>query len=188
MFLNAKTEQISLTNLVLQTIGVLLLKSNQKPHIMKKIILSIALVTVLFACNKSTETKSEFDLANAKKEIEAANQNLVELLAKNDSVGFANSYTEDAKFMGYNEPSTEGRKAIQAIWAKNMRAGATNIQLTTLKVWGTETAITEEGSFDFKSKDGVAIDKGKYLVVWVNENGTWKIHRDLFNSDLPATK
>ncbi|WP_296684096.1 DUF4440 domain-containing protein [Flavobacterium sp.] len=155
---------------------------------MKKIILSIAIAAVLFACNKATETKPQFDLANAKKEIEAANQNLVELLAKNDSVGFANSYTEDAKFMGYNQPSTEGRKAIQSIWAKNMRAGATNIQLTTLKVWGNETSITEEGLFDFKSKDGAAIDKGKYLVVWVNENGTWKIHRDLFNSDLPVTK
>lgn len=155
---------------------------------MKKIILSIALATILISCNKATETKPEFDLANAKKEIEAANQNLVELLAKNDSIGFANSYTEDAKFMGYNQPSTEGREAIQAIWAKNIKAGATNIQLTTLKVWGNETLITEEGLFDFKSKEGAALDKGKYLVVWVNENGTWKIHRDLFNSDLPVAK
>lgn len=107
MFQNAKTEQISLTNLVLQTIGVLLLRSNQKPHIMKKIILSIAIATVLFACNKTTETKPQFDLANAKKEIEAANKNVAELLAKGDSVGFANSYTEDAKFMEHNLPAIE---------------------------------------------------------------------------------
>lgn len=84
---------------------------------MKKMILSVALASLLFACNKPSKTKPEFDLANAKKEIEAANQNLVELLAKKDSVGFANSYTEDAKFMGYNQPSTEGRKAIQTVWA-----------------------------------------------------------------------
>ncbi len=155
---------------------------------MKKIILSILLLTFLFSCNKTKNTKSEFDLANAKKEIEAANQNLVELLAKKDSVGFANSYTEDAKFMGYNQPSTQGRKAIQTVWAQNMNADATNISLTTLEVWGNETTITEEGLFDFKSKEGVTLDKGKYVVVWVNDNGTWKIHRDIFNSDLPATK
>lgn len=155
---------------------------------MKKMILSVALASLLFACNKPTETKPEFDLANAKKEIEAANQNLVELLAKKDSVGFANSYTEDAKFMGYNQPSTEGRKAIQTVWAQNMNADATNISLTTLEVWGDETTITEEGVFDFKSKKGVTLDKGKYVVVWVNDNGTWKIHRDIFNSDLSATK
>ena len=69
-----------------------------------------------------------------------------------------------------------------------MNAGATNIQLTTLEVWGNETSITEEGLFDFKSKEGIALDKGKYIVVWVNENGKWKIHRDIFNSNLPVTK
>ena len=153
---------------------------------MKKMILSVALASLLFACNKPSKTKPEFDLANAKKEIEAANQNLVELLAKKDSVGFANSYTEDAKFMGYNQP--EGRKAIQTVWAQNMKADATQITLTTVEVWGNETTLTEEGVFDFKTKEGVALDKGKYVVVWVNDNGTWKIHRDIFNSDLSATK
>jgi uncharacterized protein (TIGR02246 family) len=155
---------------------------------MKKMILSVAFASVLFACNKPVETKTTFDLANAKKEIEAANQNLVELLAKKDSVGFGNSYTEDAKFMGYNQPSTEGRKAIQSVWAQNMKADATQITLTTVEVWGNETTLTEEGVFDFKTKEGVALDKGKYVVVWVNDNGTWKIHRDIFNSDLPAAK
>lgn len=155
---------------------------------MKKMILSVAFASVLFACNKPAETKPAFDLANAKKEIEAANQNLVVLLAKKDSIGFGNSYTEDAKFMGYNQPSTEGRKAIQSVWAQNMKADATQITLTTVEVWGNETSLTEEGVFDFKTKEGVALDKGKYVVVWVNDNGTWKIHRDIFNSDLPAAK
>jgi hypothetical protein len=57
-----------------------------------------------------------------------------------------------------------------------------------VEVWGNETTLTEEGMFDFISKEGVTLDKGKYIVVWVNDNGTWKIHRDIFNSDLPATK
>ncbi len=43
MFPNAKTEQISLVILGLQTIGILLLISNQKPHIMKKVILFVIL-------------------------------------------------------------------------------------------------------------------------------------------------
>lgn len=187
MFLNPKKEQILHSKNELDTL-LLLFLTTQKNLTMKKIILSVAFVTIILACNKPAETKPAFDLANAKKEIEAANQNLVELLAKKDSVGFGNSYTEDAKFMGYNQPSTEGRKAIQTIWAQNMNADATNITLTTLEVWGNETTLTEEGKFDFKSKEGALLDKGKYIVVWVNDNGTWKIHRDIFNSDLPATK
>lgn len=188
MFPNAKTEQILLTNFGIQTIGVLLLKSNQKPHSMKKIILSIALAIVLFACNKTTETQPKFDLANAKKEIEAANQNIAELLAKNDSVGFANSYTEDAKFMEHNLPAIEGRAAIQSFWSKFMNAGANKITLTTLEIWGDTTAITEEGLYKLKSNTGSTLGKGKYIVIWKSVNGKWLIHRDISNSDLPATK
>lgn len=188
MFQNAKTEQISLTNLVLQTIGVLLLRSNQKPHIMKKIILSIAIATVLFACNKTTETKPQFDLANAKKEIEAANKNVAELLAKGDSVGFANSYTEDAKFMEHNLPAIEGRSAIQSFWAKFMKTGTYDIKLTTLEVWGDASTIAEEGLYELKLKEGTPVGKGKYIVIWKFINGKWMIHRDLSNSDLPVAK
>ena len=43
MFLNGKTEQILLTDFGLQTIGVLFLKSKQKPHILKPYILLFVL-------------------------------------------------------------------------------------------------------------------------------------------------
>lgn len=188
VFPNAKTEQILLTIYHLQTIGVLFLKSNQKPHSMKKVILSVALATVLFSCNKATETKPEFDLANAKKEIEAANKNVAELLAKSDSVGFANSYTEDAKFMEHHLPAIQGRAAIQSFWSKFMNTGANDIKLTTLEVWGDASTITEEGLYELKSNQGVSLGKGKYIVIWKFINGKWMIHRDISNSDLPATK
>lgn len=188
MFLNAKTEQILLTNFGIHTIGVLLLKSNQNRHSMKNIILSVALATVLFSCNKATETKTEFDLAKAKKEIEAANKNIAELLAKSDSVGFANAYTEDAKFMEHNLPALEGRAAIQSFWSKFMIAGGNDIQLNTLEVWGDAATITEEGLYELKSNKGAVLGKGKYIVIWKSVNGKWLIHRDISNSDLPATK
>jgi uncharacterized protein (TIGR02246 family) len=154
---------------------------------MKKLIVSVALAIVVVACNKPT-TKDEFDLAKAKKEIEAANQNVTELLAKGDSVGFADSYTEDAKFMEHHLPAIQGRAAIQTFWTKFINSGATKIKLTTLEVWGDSSMITEEGLYDFKSKDGVALGKGKYIVVWKKVDGKWRIHRDISNSDLPATK
>ena len=155
---------------------------------MKKIILSILVLTSFFACKNSTETKPVFDLANAKKEIEAANQNVTDLLAKGDSVAFANCYAVDAKFMDANAPSIEGRAKIQTAWAKFINVGATKIKLTTLEVWGNENIITEEGLYDFKTKDGAAIGNGKYIVLWKKVDGKWEIFRDLSNSNLPALK
>ena len=155
---------------------------------MKKLFLTAIVITSLFACKQNTETKSVFDLVNAKKEIEATNKNLKELLAKGDSIGFANSYTADAKFMESNLPSLVGKSKIQSFWTKLINAGATNISLTTLEVWGDENFITEEGLYDFKSKDGAALGNGKYIVLWKKEDGKWKLHRDISNSNLPIAK
>ncbi len=52
---------------------------------MKKLLLFLLIAASLFACQ--TPTKPAFDLANAKKEIEAANLAIAEFIAKGDSVG-----------------------------------------------------------------------------------------------------
>ena len=33
--------------------------------------------------------------------------------------------------------------------------------------------------------DKVSAEKGKFIVVWKEENGKWKMHRDIWNSDAP---
>ena len=150
---------------------------------MKKIIFSAFIAASLFACK--CETKPAFDLANAKKEIEAANVQLTELLAKGDSVGMAASYSSDGAFMGSNSPSLKGKENIASFWGGFIRTGF-GVSLTTLEVWGDENFITEEGLFEIKAKDGAVVDKGKYIVIWKKEDGKWKLHRDMSNSDLPA--
>jgi ketosteroid isomerase-like protein len=30
------------------------------------------------------------------------------------------------------------------------------------------------------------VDQGKYIVIWKQDGGQWKLHRDIFNSSLPA--
>ena len=155
---------------------------------MKKILLSALIATTLFACKETATPKPEFDLANAKKEIEAANENLTNALAKGDSVTVGNFYTTDAKFLDANAPAVVGRAKIQTLWAGYIKMGATKLKLTTLEVWGNENLITEEGTYDFKSKEDKPIGVGKYLVVWKKEDGKWKLHRDMPNSDLQLSK
>ena len=77
----------------------------------------------------------------------------------------------------------------EAQWEYACRAGVSKIELSTTEVWGDENYITEEGLYVIKTKDDVQIDKGKYIVLWKKEDGKWKLHRDISNSDLPlATK
>jgi len=148
--------------------------------------LCIAVMVLCASVSWTSSQKTAFDLVNAKKEIEAANKEFIELFAKGDSVGVANFFTIDAKSMGPNEPSHEGRNKIQTVYQGFIKDGANKLDLITTGVWGTEDMLAEEGLFTFADKDGKQLDKGKYIVLWKKEDGKWKLFRDCYNSDLPV--
>ena len=151
---------------------------------MKKILFSALIASSLFACKP--ETTSSFDLANAKKEIEAANHEISQFMSKGDAAGMASAYSTDGSVMLNNMPSIKGKENLTKTWGGFINAGIGSIELNTLEVWGDEKFITEEGMFVTKMKDGKQLDKGKYLVLWKKEDGKWKLHRDISNSDLPV--
>ncbi|MEY4051538.1 MAG: hypothetical protein RIR64_523 [Bacteroidota bacterium] len=151
---------------------------------MKKLLFSALIASSLFACK--SETKAPFDLANAKKEIESANQAISEFMSKGDSAGMASAYSKDGSVMLNNMPSIKGSGPLTSAWGGFIRAGVNKLKLTTIEVWGDENFVTEEGLFEIKTKEDAPIDKGKYLVLWKKEDGKWKLHRDISNSDLPA--
>ena len=151
---------------------------------MKKLLFSAFIAASLFACK--SETKAPFDLVNAKKEIEAANKQISESMAKGDSVGLAEAYSTDGALMLNNMPSVKGKDNLTKLWGSFISAGMGGLEFSTLEVWGDENYITEEGLIVIKAKDGTQLDKGKYIVLWKKENGKWKLHRDISNSDVPA--
>lgn len=148
---------------------------------------------ILTGCNNADtskmttekETKPTFDLEIAKKEIEEANRNFMELVANGDSIGLANSYTTDAKFMGAGAPAVVGRADIQRAMAGIVKSGITKIDLRLMEVFGTEDLIAEEGELTLYAGDQAVADE-KYIVLWKKEEGRWKLFRDIFNSNLPA--
>ena len=48
-----------------------------------------------------------------------------------------------------------------------------------------ETAI-EIGKYTLSGEAGKVMDRGKYVVIWKQEGGQWKLHRDIWNSSLSA--
>jgi ketosteroid isomerase-like protein len=86
-------------------------------------------------------------LNNAKKEIEAANKEMSDLLLKGDTVSVANLYSQDGKLMLNNMPSIEGKEKIASFWSGFTKMQA-DISFTTFEVWGDENYITEEGALE----------------------------------------
>ena len=133
----------------------------------------------------SLQKETAFDLDNAKKEIDEANRDFVNLFNRGDSVGLANMFTIDGKSMEPNEPAYIGRSQIQTHYSIVMKAGANKLGLLTTGLWGDENLLAEEGEFTFMDKDEKLLDKGKYIVLWKKEDDKWKLFRDCYNSDMP---
>jgi len=131
-----------------------------------------------------------FDMEAAKKAIEKSNNMYMDLFAKSDSIGLANLYTKDAKFMIANSESVVGRSNIQSSFAGFINSGAGKIELTTNDVWGDENMLVSEDNWKLFMQDGTEIDHGKSMVIWKKEDGEWKLFRDIFNSDMavPTSK
>lgn len=166
---------------------------------MKKLSILLKQVIVLFAlcisaigfqsCNEKPKEKEpsvpEFNLTTAKAEIEEANKNFMALVAAGDSIGLANAYTKDAKFMSAGAPSVVGRTDIQTAMSNIIKSGITRVDIRLENVYGTEDLIAEEGELTlFVGDDAVAEEK--YIVLWKKEDGKWKLFRDIFNSNLPS--
>ena len=144
---------------------------------------------MLAACNRPEPPKPEtlvktFDMEAARSEINAANQQFIDLFNRNDSIGLAYMFTSDGKSMEPNVPAFEGRRAIQTHYSIVMNGGANKLGLVTTGLWGDEKMLAEEGEFTFMDKNDKQIDKGKYIVLWKKEEGKWKLFRDCYNSDL----
>jgi len=115
------------------------------------IILGSSLLTSLNSCTQKaaevdeTIPNSEFNLEAAKAEIEEANKNFMALVATGDSVGLANAYTIDGKFMSAGAPSVVGRANIQSAMSGMVSSRVTKVDLRLENVYGTEDLIAEEG-------------------------------------------
>ena len=153
---------------------------------------TILISNLIFSCNNSEKTakvnetnKKTFDLATTKKEIEEANRNFMDLVAKGDSVSLANLYTSDAKFMTAGAPAFVGTANIQKAMSGIIKSGVTRIDLKSKEVFGTEELVAEEGEVTLFVKNTTVADE-KYIVLWKKQDGKWKLFRDIFNSNLPV--
>lgn len=156
-----------------------------------------ALSALAMACEKPESEEMDkaptaAEIAAVRTAIEAANNMAVAAVTAGDVTKLLANYADDAVFMFPNAPAMRGRAEIEA-GIKKMMEGATftNMKFTTEDVMLAGDMAVETGSNEMTitPKGGKAmVDKGKYITVWKRQaDGSWKIVRDVSNSDLPMT-
>lgn len=151
-------------------------------------LVSMLCFTVAFmSCQTKVETKevNSFSLDSAKAAITASNDAFGKLWVSGDSTGYGNCYTSDAQINAPNMERMTGTAAAMAFFNGGYAWGIRGGTLTTEEVMGGPEVVGETGKYVITDSAGKAMDKGKYLVLWKQENGKWKMHRDVWNSDNP---
>jgi ketosteroid isomerase-like protein len=52
------------------------------------------------------------------------------------------------------------------------------------EIYGNEDLVVEEGTYNFPDGKGGSIDKGKFIAIWKQEDGKWKLYREIWNTDI----
>lgn len=119
-------------------------------------------------------------------EISAATAEWVKLYNAGNVAGVAALYADDAKVMPPNSDFVTGSQGITAVFQGMLDSGAKSVTLTPVEVMGSGDTATEVGTYEVMDKDGKLMDKGKYMVHWKKVGSAWKLHRDIWNSSMPA--
>jgi ketosteroid isomerase-like protein len=121
--------------------------------------------------------------------IEAANADFSAAVAKGDGAAMAALYAADGQVMPAGSDPIRGTEAIQNFWQGALNTGIGAVGLKTLEVFGRGPTATEVGQYELRDKAGKVIDHGKYIVVWRNVAGKWKLLRDMFSTNVaPPSK
>ena len=107
--------------------------------------------------------------------------------SRGDAAGAAAVYTADAQVLPPNSDVITGQQAIQTFWQRAMDMGVKAVKLATVEVVGDGHTAYEVGQFTLQGAEGQVLDAGKYVVIWQQEAGQWKLHRDIWNSSRPAS-
>ncbi len=121
----------------------------------------------------------------AKSFIDSINAKFSEQIALGDSTALASHYWPDAELLLDNSEVVKGKDILNALGGA-IRMGVREMTFSTTDITGTSTFIIETGNYQMKDGSKSLLDRGKYVVVWENRNGEWKLYRDIGSTSMPA--
>lgn len=120
----------------------------------------------------------------ARTAIESQARALAQASQRGDAAAMASLFTADAKI---NVPGTvvAGRTGIQGFWQAALNGGMKGLSLTAAEIEGSGELRFETGRYSALGVNGAELGSGEYLLVWKQEGGAWKIHRDFAHPGAP---
>ncbi len=117
--------------------------------------------------------------------IESANKEFIAAFKQADAAALASLYTAQAQLLPANSDFVRGANSIRTFWQGVIDMGLRDAVLETMEVEAHGDTAIEVGRYRLLVAGGAVGDDGKYVVVWKNDGGTWKLHRDIWTTSRP---
>jgi uncharacterized protein (TIGR02246 family) len=118
-----------------------------------------------------------------RREIEDADRAFESNSDRQDADGMGTLYTEDGQLLPPGTDVVSGRNDITAFWQEVFDVGIANARIKIVVGEHDHIAI-EIGRFTLSDTDNETVDHGTFLVIWKHDDGEWKLHRDIWNSNV----
>lgn len=177
---------------------------------LRNAVLPVVVLGVAGACSPGAETTDDAldttavasaaaapanDPAAVRQQIEEANARFKDAIARGDTAAMLANYADDAIMLGPGEPMVRGRDALaRAFGGMLSQFTLRDATVSTEDVMVGGDLAVETGTFQWtmvpKAGGGQEMtERGKYLTVWKRQaDGSWKIVRDINNSDAPPAQ
>ena len=145
--------------------------------VLKSTLLCLSLIITFSITNGQNSGSETFDLQKARIIIESLDRQFAQHFYNGDSISLYNMYAKGA--------SLENKRGNEILlsWGQQIRNSIRNdtrtILYTTTSLSTDSEFLVELGIYEFRDSKGNLKHKGKYLVVWKQEDGKWKLYRDM---------
>lgn len=77
-----------------------------------------------------------------------------------------------------------GKDGVREFWSGVRASGVAKVTLETRELDELGDTAIEVGQGELFDEKGTRLDQLKYIVVWKRVDGSWKLHRDMFSTNL----
>jgi ketosteroid isomerase-like protein len=148
------------------------------------------LAAFTLACNEQAapgpsaadESVASFDLGAMRTLIMEKNAAFTQAHITGDSAVLIDYFTPDARVLGPNAKAVVGQAAIAELNAQYVGYGIKEFTEVTTNFYGDENYLIDEGTYFMRYGEDV-VEEGKYLNVWKQVDGEWRVCANMWNSN-----
>lgn len=152
---------------------------------------SLLAAVLALACADPTPatTRDErlpFDLDATRRLITQQNERFTAAHVAGDIATIDSMFAPDAKSFPPGAAAVTGIPALHAFTVEYLKAGVTAFREETTDFYGNAEYVVDAGTYAVTYGPAQVTERGKYLNVWTQVNGGWKIKANMWNTDAPA--